>query len=373
MPPIPIDPKLTNHPIPLVQETGWIDNDIEMASGPKKRINDLAWSSADNLLAVASCDRHLRIYEVKGYPDGEQKLKVPFDDAVLSCDWSRDGTMVVGAGADKSARVLDVTGEARAVCRLDGHADDIRTVKFFDHRASRTDLVVTGSWDHTVKYWDLRQKTSIGGLDFNDRVDTLDVDERMLVIGTADRDIHVVDLLQPCKFHLPMASPLTSQTRVVKCLPGVYGFAVGSADGRCAIHYLDSEAEKNKRNYELKCYRQDVEELTPIGRMDRYALNAISCHPRYRTVFSTACSDGTFMLWDYKTKKRVRSFPTVKGAILATAFNKDGSLFAYAVSQERSGGKGQQGRSEETHKVMLHEMSDDEIHPYWRKPAEKRG
>lgn len=136
-----------------------------------------------------------------------------------------------------------MTGEARTVWRLDGHEEAVSCVKFFDHRATRTDLLATGSRDRIVNYWDLRQREPIGSLYCDQRVESLDADERMLVIGTGDRSIHVVDLLQPCSMRLTMESPLLQQTSVVKCLPGTYAFAVGSVYGGCAIHYLDAYAK----------------------------------------------------------------------------------------------------------------------------------
>lgn len=136
-----------------------------------------------------------------------------------------------------------MSGEARTLRRLDGHEEPVSCAKFFDHRATRTDLLVTGSRDRIVNYWDLRQREPIGSLYCNQRVECLDTDERMLVIGTGSREIHIVDLLQQYSIRLTVKSPLLQKTRVVKCLPGTYGFAVGSADGQCAIHYLDANAE----------------------------------------------------------------------------------------------------------------------------------
>lgn len=101
-------------------------------------------------------------------------------------------------------------------------------------------MLVTGSWDKTVKYWDLRQQTPVGSVACQERVYTMDVRGDLLVIGTADRYLDIVNLQQPANFFKTMQSPLKWQTRVVSCFSeGKPGFAVGSIEGRCAIQYID--------------------------------------------------------------------------------------------------------------------------------------
>lgn len=105
-------------------------------------------------------------------------------------------------------------------------------------------MLVTGSWDKTIKYWDLRQQSAVATVQCQERVYTLDVKGKLLVIGTADRYINVINLDDPGKFYKTIQSPLKWQTRVVSCFPDATGFAVGSIEGRCAIQYVE---EKDSR------------------------------------------------------------------------------------------------------------------------------
>lgn len=109
-------------------------------------------------------------------------------------------------------------------------------------------MLVTGSWDKTVKYWDLRQQTPVATLECQDRIYSMDVRDQMLVIGTADRWINVVNLNNPETFYKKIQSPLKWQTRVVSCFTDGTGYAVGSIEGRCAIQYVE---EKDARYEEL--------------------------------------------------------------------------------------------------------------------------
>jgi mRNA export factor len=76
-------------------------------------------------------------------------------------------------------------------------------------------ILATGSWDKTIKvsdvsmremnpianrgiqYWDLRQQNPVATLNLPERVYTMDVAYPLLVTGTADRNIQVVNLNNP--------------------------------------------------------------------------------------------------------------------------------------------------------------------------------
>lgn len=123
----------------------------------------------------------------------------------------------------------------------------------------------------------------------------------------------------------------------------------------------DSYLREN-RNYDLKCcnYAQPS------------AVNAISFHPFYRSIFSTSCADGTVTMWDYKNHKRVRTFPNMGGSVLATGFNFDGTLFAYALGPDESKGSAVASSSsaksvDQPSSIFLHEMANDEVEPWLRK------
>lgn len=225
-------------------------------------------------------------------------------------------------------------------------------------------MLVTGSWDKTVKYWDMRQPTPVGTLSCQERVYAMDVKNKLLVIGTADRYINIVNTDQPDKFYKTMQSPLKYQTRVVSCFTDAMGFAVGSIEGRCAIQYV--EDKDSPSNFSFKCHRESPPNQRDVSNV--YAVNAISFHPVHGT-FSTAGSDGTFHFWDKDAKHRLKGYPNVGGTISSTAFSRSGNIFAYAVSYDWSQGYQKNSQSLKN-TVMLHPVNPEEVKP--RGPAKKR-
>lgn len=134
---------------------------------------------------------------------------------------------------------MDLGANPNTATQVAQHDQPIRCVKMF--QSGGNDMVVTGSWDKTIKYWDVRQPTCVGTVQCQERVYTMDIKDQLLVVGTADRYINIVNLADPTKFYKTLQSPLKWQTRVVSCFSDASGFAVGSIEGRCAIQYVEDK------------------------------------------------------------------------------------------------------------------------------------
>jgi mRNA export factor len=144
----------------------------------------------------------------------------------------QDGTKVAGASADKTAKMLDLNITGGPTQQIAAHDMPIKSVKFFEAPNSNTPMVVTGSWDKTIKYWDLRTEAPVASVDCIERVYSLDVKKDILVVGTASQDIHIIDLKNPGTIAETRKSPLNYQTRAVACSNDAKTFAIGSIEGR---------------------------------------------------------------------------------------------------------------------------------------------
>jgi mRNA export factor len=119
------------------------------------------------------------------------------------------------------------------------------------------EMLATASWDKTLKYWDSRciyrpfvclvwrltgvAPQPVATVTLPERAYTMDTKDQLLVVGTADRHVAIVNLAQPDRIYKTLVSPLKFQTRVVSCFTNGNGFAIGSVEGRCAIQYVEDK------------------------------------------------------------------------------------------------------------------------------------
>ncbi|CAO3617175.1 unnamed protein product [Cunninghamella echinulata] len=298
-----------------------------------------------DFLAVSSWDSQVRIYEVQPSGNTLPKAAYSHEGPVLDVTWSKDGTKLVSGGADKAGRLFDVnTGQSSQIAE---HSEPIKCVNFIDQGQN---IVATGSWDKTLKYWDLRSPQPIGTVQLPERVYTMDSFGPLLVVGTADKHICIFDLNNPTTIFKQTTSPLKWQTRTISCFTSGRGYAVGSIEGRVGIQYI--EDKEQSKNFSFKCHRDEAKNV--------FSVNSIDFHPTYGT-FTTAGADGTVSFWDKDSKQRLKAFNNVNGTIPCTTFNRNGTIFAYAVSYDWT--KGYKFANPAPHKIFLHAVRDEDIKP----------
>lgn len=340
-------------------------NDITVNYPPEDSISDLSFSPQQDLLAAASWDKKVRIYEIDPNSGNNQgRALYDHEGPVLSARWSSDGTKVVSGSADKQVKLFDL--QSQQAQQIGVHDAPVKAVRYVECGPTNTPVVVSGSWDKTLKYWDMRAPQPISVLNLPERVYCMDSSQKLLVVGCAERHISIIDLNNPQQIFKNTMSPLKWQTRSISCYPQGNGFAIGSIEGRCAIQYID-EAEQNKFGFSFRCHRKTPTGTTATSGLRTssstesqiYAVNAISFHPIYGT-FSTAGSDGTFCFWDKDARQRLKTFPSVNATIPTTCFNKTGTIFAYAMSYDWSQGY-QVNRPDYPNQIKLHATKDEEI------------
>ena len=121
--------------------------ELNVLKGHEERVLSARFSADGSRIVTASWDRTARLWDVS---TGEVLAILRGHLAeVLSAEFSPDGSRVLTASADNTARLWDAaTGAEIAVLR--GHSNSLSTAVY----SSDGSLVVTASWDKTARLWD---------------------------------------------------------------------------------------------------------------------------------------------------------------------------------------------------------------------------
>ena len=125
--------------------------------------------------------------------------------------------------------------------KVAAHDGPIKTCHWI--KSHNYSCLMTGSWDKTLKFWDLRQQQPILTLNLPERCYCADVEYPVAVVSTAARHLLVYQLENSPQEFKRIESPLKYQHRCVsifkdkKGMPS--GFALGSIEGRVAIQYIN--------------------------------------------------------------------------------------------------------------------------------------
>jgi len=142
-------------------------NPVAMISGHTRGINDLAWSPrTPSLIATASDDKTLRIWDVNRSLSASQDTNQA-DQGVGAANTIGSPSVGTGANAEEANHITE------ALVEFKGHTNFCFSTKF----SPQGNLLVSGSFDETVKIWDVRtgecvstlpaHSDPVTGVDFN--------------------------------------------------------------------------------------------------------------------------------------------------------------------------------------------------------------
>ena len=331
------------------------NGDHVVQSPPSDGVSSLSFSPGSNMLAAGSWDNKVSVYELSNSPMMDAPTAMPraqtaLDGPVMCTSFSADGQYVFAGGCDKTVRMWQLANAGAPAATIGQHDAPVKHV----FAVSEMSLVASGGWDRTVRFWDTRQPTPAAVLQMPERVYAMDVRYPLMVVGTAERKICIYNLAGG-NWQTPYRqedSPLRYQTRCIATFPNQSGFAIGSIEGRVAIHHVDPKDAG--RNFAFKCHREQNGAETHI-----YSVNSIAFHDQFHT-FATAGADGVFNFWDKDSKQRLMAFKKGMQPISCSAFSPNGAIYAYAYSYDWS--KGSEHHNPATpNSILLHAVKKEEI------------
>ncbi|KAG8866486.1 hypothetical protein FRC20_008413 [Serendipita sp. 405] len=225
---------------------------------------------------------------------------------VLSVGWSADGQRIVSGSYDKTVRIWDVTTGQQQGSLLDGHNDWVESVAFSpDGRR-----IVSGSIDQTVRIWDVetgkQHGPSLEGHNGWVQSVAFSPDGRRIVSGSYDKTVRIWDV-ETGKQHGPSLEGHDGFVLSVAFSPDGRGIATGSSD-------------KTVRIWDVETGRQHGRSLKGHNVWVRSV--AISSDGRW---IVSGSFDRTVRIWDVETgKQHGLSFEGHDGWIQSVAFSPDG-------------------------------------------------
>ncbi|TKS89756.1 Mitotic checkpoint protein BUB3 [Collichthys lucidus] len=319
-------------------------NEYKLNQGPEDSISAVKFSpSTTQFLLVSSWDCSVRLYDVAS---NTMRMKYQHSAPVLDCAFY-DPTHSWSGGLDAQLTTHDLNTDQDTI--VGTHDAPIRCVEY----CPEVNVMVTGSWDRSVRLWDPRTPCNAGTFTQPEKVYTLSVAGDRLIVGTAGRRVLVWDLRNMGYVQQRRESSLKYQTRCIRAFPNKQGYVLSSIEGRVAVEYLDPSQEVQKKKYAFKCHRLKEDGIEHV-----YPVNAISFHSVHNT-FATGGSDGFVNIWDPFNKKRLCQFHRYPTSIASLAFNNDGTMLAIASSYMHE--KGDISHPEDA--IFIRQVTDAETKP----------
>ncbi|EDV92703.1 mitotic checkpoint protein BUB3 [Drosophila grimshawi] len=293
-------------------------SEFKLNNPPEDLISAVKFGSKSNqYMAASSWDGTLRFYDVAA---NSMRQKFVQEAPILDCAFMNI-VHVVSGGLDNQLRLYDVNTQAESL--IGSHDEPIRCVE----HAEYVNGILTGSWDRTVKLWDMREKRCVGSFEQNNgKVYSMSVIDEKIVVATSDRKVLIWDLRKTDSYIMKRESSLKYQTRCIRLFPNKEGYVMSSIEGRVAVEYLDHDPEVQRRKFAFKCHRNKDNNIEQI-----YPVNAVSFHNIYHT-FATGGSDCIVNIWDGFNKKRLCQFHQYDTYISTLNFSADGSALAIGCS-----------------------------------------
>lgn len=228
-----------------------------------------------------------------------------------------------------------------------GHDDVVRCISDVEE----TRMVVTGSWDKSLRYWDVRAPTGspVGTVAVADRVYAMDVAGPLMVVGMAERKVSVYDVRKPTTAFRDKFSQLWYQTRCVATWPDRMGYCVGGMDGRVSLDFV----REGGGGGSMVCHKDKGK---------AFAVNAIRFH-RETGCFMTAGGDGKVAVWDKERRRERGSWRRDKerGPVTDLDIDAGGRVFAYAVGYDWSAGAAGKDSAAENTYIVLDRLEEGDL------------
>lgn len=174
-----------------IKRTSGLQAPIVQLSGHQGEVLDVKFDASGEILASASTDRSICLWNVYGENSNFGVLRGTQKGAITSLAFPSTGTNhLFAASTDKTVATYD-TAYGGLVRRHRGHRAIVNAVDVT--RGGRRELIASASDDGLIKVWDVDTKEAIDEVELGYPVTAVkwSEDGQQLFIGGIDNDIHV--------------------------------------------------------------------------------------------------------------------------------------------------------------------------------------
>ena len=351
-----------------------LENEITLDNAHSDTITNIHFSPVNQMQFISSSwDGFVRIWDCStGSINKIAEFQHTGNAPVLTCAYSSDGTKVFSGGVDGIIHIFDLQTQTLQI--LATLTSPVHLMKIAN--IGGMEVLISGSWDSKINYWDIRQINSTNPLSFlqlPERLFCMDNNSQgILVAACGNKCTYLINLSNPQTIFKTLQSTLKHQPKSIKCFPKNHGFSLASVEGRCSVVYFD-ENEHKKSGFTFKCHRQNSRTFNPLNMNNStlgnipggykgafaYSVNSVLIHPVYGTV-ATSGSDGVTSFWNTEMRHRIKGLQCLNYPVTSSAFNMQGNLLAYTLSYDWSFGSKCSTESN-PNIIRIHQCLDDEV------------
>jgi WD40 repeat protein len=290
----------------VFQEVRAADAQIAVLSGHEDFIRHAAFSPDGTRIVTASDDKTARVWDAR--TGIELAVLSGHDDRVTCASYSPDGARIVTASADKTVRIWDArTGTQLAM--LSGHADGVASAAFSPDGTH----IATASADKTARVWDARTGELLTVLSgHGDRVESVafSSDGTRIVTASWDKTARIWD------------ARLGKQLAV---LSGHDNLVVSAAFSPDDARIVTSSWDATARIWDAHTAKQ----LAMLPSHGGYYVETAGYSPD-GTRIVTASDDKTAQIWDALSGKQLAVLSGHGDRVYSAAYSSDGERIVTA-------------------------------------------
>ena len=220
--------------------------------------------------------------------------------AVFSVSFSPDGRILASGSWDETVKLWDVETRQN-IATLDEHTDAVSSVSF----STNGEILVSGSWDGTVKLWDVETRQNIATLNEHAAAVfsvSFSPDGRILASGSWDETVKLWDV--ETRQNIATLNEHAAAVFSVSFSPDGTLLASGSWDG--TVKLWDVETRQN-----IATFPHSAEVLSVS-----FSTNG--------EILASGSWDETVKLWDVETRQNIATLDEHAAGVFSVSFSPDG-------------------------------------------------